>query len=488
MKGKINLILGLMSLCVVGIIGLQWFWNYQNYRSTVDTFQRDINESLNIAVEQEMEGRRQLLVDQVKGWLADTSLITITCDTKNRDSNTVFHINDRYPKFAGSSGTSFSINAFKPKLKRITPQARAMLIEHFAEKTVHGDLEKGFIYYYTQRLGDSITVAFRKSPVRLSILKRLYRNQLDMRGIRTTFTLNPADSAQAAYLTRPVNAALHRPFKKEIIRAGFDSPDSYFLKTMKWVILSTFGLVVVCLICFGYTVKTLLSQQKLAQLKDDFINNMTHELNTPLSSIKITAEALKTFAYEPERQREYLDIIGYQTDKLTDLTTRILDTNRLVTASRQHWQPVDLRRLLDQAIADMAVRFTNQRAIVTYQPPREPVLVCGDAVGLLTVFTNIIDNALKYAAPELKLNISLITANRWVEIAFADNGAGIPAEYRSKVFDPFFRVPQGNVHEVKGYGLGLSYVNQVLKQHRGSVTVGANEPGGSRFTLKLPVL
>lgn len=363
-----------------------------------------------------------------------------------------------------------------------------MLIEHFAEKTVHGDLEKGFIYYYTQRLGDSITVAFRKSPVRLSILKRLYRNQLDMRGIRTTFTLNPADSAQAAYLTRPVNAALHRPFKKEIIRAGFDSPDSYFLKTMKWVILSTFGLVVVCLICFGYTVKTLLSQQKLAQLKDDFINNMTHELNTPLSSIKITAEALKTFAYEPERQREYLDIIGYQTDKLTDLTTRILDTNRLVTASRQHWQPVDLRRLLDQAIADMAVRFTNQRAIVTYQPPREPVLVCGDAVGLLTVFTNIIDNALKYAAPELKLNISLITANRWVEIAFADNGAGIPAEYRSKVFDPFFRVPQGNVHEVKGYGLGLSYVNQVLKQHRGSVTVGANEPGGSRFTLKLPVL
>lgn len=322
----------------------------------------------------------------------------------------------------------------------------------------------------------------------MAVLEHLYRDQLGTKNIRTAFSLNPVDSVHSAYLTKPVNAAFRRPFKKEIVRAGFESPDSYFLKAMKWVILTTFLLIAVCLFCFGYTVKTLLSQHKLAELKDDFINNMTHELNTPLSSIKITAEALKTFAYEPERQKEYLTIIEYQTEKLTNLTALILDTNRLVAASRQNWQPVELRELLHKAIHDMAIRFASQQAIVTYEPPEEPLLIYGDAVSLLTVFTNIIDNALKYASPGLRLTISLITTTRWVEIAFADNGPGIPAEYRIKVFDSFFRVPQGNVHDVKGYGLGLSYVNQVLRQHQGLVTVGANEPTGSQFTIKLPLL
>lgn len=488
MKTNINLILVLMSLCVAGIIGLQLFWNYQNYRSTVDTFQRDINESLRTAVDQEMAQRRQLLINQVKGWLADTSFIRITCDTKNRDSNTVFHLNDRYPKFTGDKGFSFGIRDFKPRLTHITPEAKQAFIDHFGEKTLRSALLKGDIYYYTQRLGDSLTVAFRRSHARMAVLDTLYRKQLQLKGIRTSFRLNPADTIQSAHLTKPVNAALHRPFQKDIVRAGFESPNDYFLKTMKWLILSSFGLFTVCLVCFGYTVKTLLSQQKLAELKDDFINNMTHELNTPLSSIKITAEALKKFAYEPERQKEYLDIIGYQTEKLADLTARILDTNRLVAASRQNWQPIDLRGLLDNAIADMAIRFATQQAIVTYEPPQEPVLVYGEAVSLLIVFTNIIDNALKYSAPNLRLAIRLTTTNQWVEVAFADNGLGIPAEYRTKIFDPFFRVPRGNVHDVKGYGLGLSYVNQVLRQHRGSVLVGTNEPIGSQFTIKLPLL
>lgn len=488
MKTNINLILVLMSLCVAGIIGLQWFWNYQNYRSTVDTFQRDVNESLNTAVELEMAQRRQQLINQVKGWLADTSFIRITCDTKNRANNTVFHINDRYPKFAGSKGTSFSINEFQPKLEHITPEAKKVLIEHFGERTLRGDLQKGFIYYYTPRLGDSLTVAFFKSHLRLSALDSIYRRLLKLKSVQASFSLNPTDTVNFVYLTHPVNAAFHRPYKKEIVRAGFESPKSYFLKSMKWVIMTTLLLVAVCLLCFGYTVKTLLSQQKLAQLKDDFINNMTHELNTPLSSIKITAEALKTFAYTPERQKEYLDIISYQTEKLTDLTARILDTNRSVAASRQNWQPVDLAVLLNKAIEDMGTRFANKQAIVTYEPPEEPVPIYGEAFSLITVFTNIIDNALKYASPDMRLTIRLVATNRWVEVVFADNGVGIPDEYRMKVFDPFFRVPRGNVHDVKGYGLGLSYVNQVLQQHRGSVTVQANEPSGSQFTIRLPLL
>lgn len=488
MKKHVDLILVLMSLCVVGIIGLQLFWNYQNYRTTVGVFQRDTNESLTKAVDLEMNQRHQQLINQFKGWLADTSFITITCDTKNRDSNTVFHINDRYPKFAGSKGISFGLADFKQKLTRITPEAKTMLINHFGDRTLQSDLKKGSIYYYTQRLGDSLIVAFNKSSVNMSALNNIYKKLLVAKSIQTSFSLNPSDTSGSVYLTKPANTDFHRPYKKEMVWAGFESPDVYFLKTMKWVISTTLLLIAICLLCFGYTAKTLLSQHKLAELKDNFINNVTHELNTPLSSIKITAEALKAFDHTPERQREYLDIISYQTEKLTGLTAQILNTNRLVIAGKENWETIDLNTLLNKTIQDLRLRFDQQGATVQYQPFSETVLVYGEAASLSNVFTNIIDNALKYARYSLMLDVRLFVKNGWIEIAFADNGIGIPAEYQTRIFDPFFRVPQGKVHDVKGYGLGLNYVSQVLRQHRGSITVRDNQPCGSQFSVNLPLV
>ena len=487
MKKRINLILTLMSFCVVGIIGLQLFWNYQNYRSTVGTFERDINETLNTAVDLEIGQRRQLLINQAKRWLADTAFIRITCDTKNRDSNTVFHINDRYPKYAGSTGLTFGLAHFKPKLNRMIPEAKTIVINHFADTRLRHDLEEGMIYYYTQRLGDSLKVASDNSHVRMSALDSIYRRLLLSKRIRSSFHFNPRDTMDAPYLTQSVNTFPSRSYRQELVRASFESPSRYFIKTMWGVILTTLLLVAISLLCFGYTAKTLLSQHKLTELKDDFINNMTHEINTPLASIKITTEALKTFDYKPERQKEYLDIIGYQTEKLQDLTTRILNTNQSLTTAGQNWALLNVGALLDEALHAMASRLTHQQTVVQYQSSEVPVLVYGEARSLAEVFTNLIDNALKYASTDPKLAISLVTENRWVEITFADNGLGIPAEYQAKVFDPFFRVPRGNVHDVKGYGLGLSYVNQVVSQHRGTVTVEPNQPGGSQFHIKLPL-
>ncbi|GAB3754411.1 sensor histidine kinase [Spirosoma pomorum] len=488
MKKHINLILWLMSLCVLGIIGLQLFWNYQHYQRTVATFKHDSNEALQVAVDQEIEQRRQLIIDRAKRWLADTSFIRITCDVNKRHGQTVFYVNDRYPKFAGSQGLSFSLRDFTPKLNHITPQARQMAIDHVGNKMLRKDLMNGMTYYYTQRLGDSLVAALDKSHLRLAILDTLFRRTLISQDIQTPFVLNPIDTLTDNFFTRPVNASWRRPFAQELVRAGFASPNQYFFQRMKWVMLTTLLLISVCVFCFGYTVKTLLSQHRLAELKDDFINNMTHELNTPLSSIKITTEALKTFAYEPVMQQEYLNIISYQTEKLTDLTSRILHANRLLTTMNHHWQPLDLRGIIARALADMAVRFDHERACVHFDPGDVPLLVNGEEGGLLTVFTNVMDNALKYTPGCLQLDIQLATKNRWVEISFADNGIGIPVDYRTRVFEPFFRVPRGNVHDVKGYGLGLNHVRQILRQHRGSVQVGANEPTGSQFIIKLPLL
>lgn len=487
MKKPVNLILTLMALCIAGIIGLQLFWNYQNYRATVQSFQHDINQTLTQAVDLEMTQRRQRLINQVKLWLADTSLIRITCDINNRDSNTVFHINDRYPKFEGSSGISFGISDFKPRLTRLNPSAKHMVINHLADRRVRKDLQDGVVYYYTQRLGDSLNLAFDRSHMQLHELDSIYKNLLTDKEIDAHYSLTTTRQGGTGYWTQPVGASFRKPYANEWVRASFDPPSHYFFKTMKWVILGTLLLVAISLFCFSYTAKTLLSQHKLAQLKDDFINNMSHELNTPLASIKVTAEALKTFNHSPQVQKNYLDIITYQTDKLTGLTAQILNTNRKTTLTDEPWQPVNVYQLFDQAVEELSLRHTLPEAWLSYQPQTKPVLVNARADSLLAVFTNVLDNAVKYGSAHPQLAISLITKNRWVEIGIADNGIGIPFEYRTKIFEPFFRIPRGNVHDVKGYGLGLSYVKQILTQHGGSIRVEANDPVGSVFLIRIPL-
>lgn len=269
------------------------------------------------------------------------------------------------------------------------------------------------------------------------------------------------------------------------MQAAFERPDIYFLKEMKWVIGSTLLLIGITLYCFGYTLKTLLSQHKLAELKDSFINNMTHELNTPLTSIRITSEALKNFKQTPETQREYLTIIDAQTGKLTNLVSQILNTNRMISASEK-MRPLEVNGLIQNAIKNLAPQIEDRHAQVTFSVNDESICINGEAEGLINAFTNIIDNALKYSSEKLCLVITLMKEGKYAAISFADNGSGVPEEYQGKIFEQFFRVPQGNTHTVKGYGLGLSYVKQVIARHQGSVSVCTNPTGGSIFTIRLP--
>lgn len=476
----------LMSACVVGIISLQLFWNYQNYKSTVSNFDRDINEALTLAVSEEINSRHQVIIKKFKHWLADTTFIEITCNNSNRLKETVFHMRDAHPIRGDTRPISIGLNSFKESLSEITPAAKTLFINHFADNILATELKKGIIYFYTQRLGDSLTMAYEKNKLNLDTLQSYYKTALEKKGVNASFKLNTTDSSQYTFQTQKVNAALRAPYQKEFVYARFVTPNVYFLNEMKWVLGSTLLLISITLFCFGYTVKTLLSQQKLAQLKDHFINNMTHELNTPLASIRITADALRTFKHTAETQQEYLEIISRQAEKLTDLAAQILNTSRLAIAQKE-WQPLEVHHLIQQALHHLSRQLEEKQAVIRWEKSTEPCYLKGNEESLVNSFVNIIDNALKYTPGRLTLVITVLTGKNHVEIAFADNGIGIPPEYRDKVFDQFFRVPQGDTHDVKGYGLGLSYVHQVITQHRGTVSVASPSGGGSTFILTLPV-
>lgn len=487
MKKRLVLILVLMSTCVLGIVGLQLFWNYQNYTNTVKNFAHNSNEALTLAVDREITVRHLAIVKKFKRWLADTSFVEITCDNSNRQKETVFHMRDVHPLTEDRRPVSIGLNDFKESLSEITPVAKAFFIEHFGNTILMGDLKKGIVYFYTQGLGDSLAVAYDKSKLNLDTLQLFYKQELALRSVHASFEFNPSGGDKKAFVTQKVNTALRNPYQKEFVYAGFESPNAYFLKEMKWVIISTLLLIGITLFCFAYTVRTLLSQQKLAELKDNFINNMTHELNTPLTSIRITSEALRTFKHTPETEHEYLEIISQQTEKLTDLTSRILNTNRLVI-TRTEWKEVDITKLLERVIQNFSLQAERKMAVIQYTSTSDSIRIKGDAESLMNAFTNIIDNAMKYSSDSLRLLITSTQQNGHAQISFSDNGSGIPEEYRKQVFEHFFRIPQGNTHTVKGYGLGLSYVQQVVTQHHGSISISSNKPKGSIFTLKFPLL
>ena len=473
-----------MSCCVCGITGLQLYWNYQNYKATVSNFKKDSNEALDKAVDAEKDHRHQLISIGVKKWLADTSFITITCNIKNRDSNTVFTMRDTHPYLKSDRPVSIGIRNFKEKLRSITPEAKTIFINHFADNMLKGDLKKGIIYFYTQRLGDSLSVLYDNTKVDTNVLKKLFKAELAKKAIYTPFTFSPSTYHKNTFVTQKVNTALRKPYEKEMVWASLENPNTYYLREMRWLIISSFLLIGVTIFCFYYTIKTLFSQSKLVAMKNQFISNMTHEIHTPLSSIQITAEAMQQFDQSQEIRHKYLEIILYQTKKLTHLTREILGNAKLENVAFPINETIRLRQLITEVIDSLAV--PNEAHLQFEESP--DLVIKGNQLHLFRSLSNIIENAIKYnSSANPLIQIYYTTKNKEVNLYISDNGPGIADEFKERIFEQFFRVPTGNVHDIKGYGLGLSYVQKVITQHKGSIKMLDNQPDGSIFLIKLPI-
>ncbi|GAB3167218.1 hypothetical protein GCM10027291_14000 [Telluribacter humicola] len=230
-------------------------------------------------------------------------------------------------------------------------------------------------------------------------------------------------------------------------------------------------------------------QQRLIQIKNDFISNVTHELKTPIATVGVALEALQNFGVtqNPEQTREYLDISRKELDRLAMLVDKVL---KMALFEQQDLaltpEQLDADELVRQVLSTMKPQLEKYGARCTYEPQGNNHLLLADRVHLTNVLYNLLDNALKYSEGTPNITVKLGATDESIKLEVMDKGIGIPEEYRHKIFDKFFRVPSGNIHNVKGYGLGLSYVASVVKAHGGRIDV-ESEPGqGSRFTLLLP--
>ncbi|MES2487445.1 MAG: HAMP domain-containing sensor histidine kinase [Bacteroidota bacterium] len=480
MKRSILWVFILMSLCVAGITALQLYYSYKSYAVESAVFERNINEGLEEAVDSMFSDRHKTVLKKLRGWLTDTTFVTLSCKWQPENQVTVFKIKQVVPSVNGQNEISMSLDYFPERVNTLTPKARQVFLDHM-DSYVADQLKKGFGWYYTQKLGDSINKAAFTDPHDMNRLRKRYKQALHKRGIDLPFSFNLKKRPENSVSTEKVNIAIGRPQKEEWLQATLTDTNMFLLKQLQWLLAGSILLFAIMLACFWYTIKTLLSQQKLNALKDDFISNMTHEIHTPLTSIGVTAQALKQFAHSPEEQQNYLDIIVYQSNKLNVLTDEILAGAKLgnVTEGKES---VDVNGLIDSVLQGLGKDISR----IEYVPCNQ-VALKAYKIHLVRALGNLIDNALKYSDSSDKITVTCIIADNKLHIAVADNGPGIAPEYRTKVFDTFYRIPTGNVHNIKGYGLGLSYVKKVADMHKGSVAITDNTSQGAIFTLTLPL-
>lgn len=255
-------------------------------------------------------------------------------------------------------------------------------------------------------------------------------------------------------------------------------------------ILFSFFLTVVTLFSFAMLYRSIRAQQRLMELKNDFISNMTHELKTPIATVSVALEALKNFKGidDPRRTEEYLNMAQHELNRLTTLTENVLNTSLFEEGGAASYttEPVDLENLIKQVLDSMTLVFEKNKTTINFIKNGNDFVIQGSLIHLTNVIYNLLDNAIKYSENAAVITITLSDYDAKKQLDVTDKGMGIAPEYASKIFEKFFRVPAGNIHTVKGYGLGLSYVRGVVMQHGGTIRVTSQPGTGSTFSIELP--
>jgi two-component system, OmpR family, phosphate regulon sensor histidine kinase PhoR len=282
---------------------------------------------------------------------------------------------------------------------------------------------------------------------------------------------------------------------------GFSSPDNlliYFPEKEKfllldmWKLLTVSGiLILIIMLAFIYSTFTIIRQRKISELKNDFINNMTHEFKTPISTVSLACQALtdKDMPKSDEIYASYIGIISEENRRLGSLAEKILQTAILEKGKLNlRLETLNLNELIMEVIKNISIQVEIRDGSINASLGAKEPFLKADKLHLSNVIYNLLDNANKYTPKKPTILISTSDFDKGLLISVKDNGIGISKQNQKKVFEKLYRVPTGDVHNVKGFGLGLSYVKFVIEKHGGTISVDSEPGKGSTFTVYLPYL
>lgn len=479
---KLQVLAVLMTVAILGITGFQLYWLKQNYDREKMTLAIKTNAAFRETV-MRLQGFKIRLDSGIWKESGDKPFRIFMKDGKGdlperpgqRVISTINVISSRLRdslRKQGDDGMVISMNENSVAIRRDSLHGRGEL------PPPH---EKDLVFNLLYNI-DSLSEKLRVTEIDSAFTKKMEGEKLNV-----PFSVIETDSAD-----RDMDTKMNQ------VVVGFAKPVMYELKlgnTFPWLmrqilqpILFSILLLSITILSFVLLYRNLRKQQRLAELKNEFISNITHELKTPIATVGVAIEALKSFNAmdNPQRTREYLDISGNELQRLSLLVDKVLKLSMFEKKEIDlKYENLDLYDLAQEVIASLKLQIEKYHAQVNLFHEGETSLQ-GDRLHLLSVIFNLVDNALKYSKDNPVMHISITGNAQEVMMKVSDNGIGIPAEYREKVFEKFFRVPHGDTHNAKGYGLGLSYVAQVIRKHSGEIKIENGNESGTTFTITIP--
>jgi signal transduction histidine kinase len=484
---------------VCGVVLLQSIWISNYYQVNKERFDKEVNLAFEDAIKTEFKLRCDTIESNIYRVLMDTTQISITSRWTDKFNTYLYQVTNEKDT---SDKFSFSSTYIKAPIVTTNDSVKQLVARQFAATYRSEDIEKRVIFFRTQSMGKVVTQLVENYKFDTFRLRPIYQQLLTEKDIREPFifymrdedsTLNRSRLPDSLHNMYPVITKSFRTWSTlkggGYVRAMFQNPVKFLLKKMIGTVLaSALLLLMVALTCW-YLLRVIRQEKKLSAIKNDFISNISHELKTPIATVAAAVEALEDFdaLQNPQRTKRYLQISRTELQRLADMVNKILNIARYEQQDFElKPESIDVDELIDELISKYPLPPDKQIAFQhTSQPGTNRVMA--DKLHLYNVLNNLIDNAVKYSGPSVTINIQCYREKQYHIITVQDDGIGIAASDLPYIFDKFYRVPSGNVHKVKGHGLGLSYVKHIIEKHGGWCLAESRPGKGSIFKLGLQV-
>lgn len=485
-NGRILLIILLMALSLAGLAGFQVYWIRNAVELSRTQFSRNVHESL-VSVIHRLENQEAIRATAGAFVMRDsTSHGSYSFSQEESSISTVILSNPKSSSkvelIVTGDGASSNITAdtiiFIPGGKEESHVKMRKKVE-VVDKTLTRML----------RQEDQ----FMEHRIDKTNIDSLLSRSLHEQGINLEYEFAVYDERSnriiAGDSVMPVAEARSTPFKAYLfpndirehsnyLSLVFPGEQSYILRDIWMTLFASVLLMAIIIGCFIYTIRIIFKQKRLSEIKNDFINNMTHEFKTPLATISLAAQYMR----ERDGESTYLQVISQENDRLSAQVEKVLQS-ALMDKEDYHIrrEPVDLREIL--AAVTEKFRIQAEEGVLTFSPGEGDHWISGDAHHINHALTNIIDNAIKYSASWINIRIGTHVEADRIVITVTDEGIGMTREEIRHIFDRFYRVSTGDLHDVKGFGLGLSYVKRVVDLHLGEIAVDSQPGKGSTFSI-----
>jgi two-component system, OmpR family, phosphate regulon sensor histidine kinase PhoR len=479
MKRNARLLILLCTFAVTGLLALQFYWIKNYYAVNKTGFEKEVNLAFEDALKKEFSLRCDTITQLIVDKLLDTAEFEISSNIKNDDTVHLYTLTNKHNK---KDRYQFSHLMFN---KSVTPNdtiVKKEVASMLAETLRSHDLENHVVWYRTQKLGSFMNEKVKQYNFDTSRLRKVLTHYLLQRGISIPFqfylkqddsTMNKSNFSKELLAKFPVITKSYPTYKlvedSHYVRAMFTNPLAYIIAKMKFIFISSILLIACVLASMFLLFKMWFGEKKLSSIKNDFISNITHEFKTPIATVSAAVEALSDFDIlnDKEKTNRYLNHSKNELQRLSGLVDKLLNISIYETGKmelkpekiniEEAVQNISQSHLIS-AVKEIHFIFTNNTGIN---------FIKADKIQFHHALNNIIDNAVKYSSAPVNIKTDCSIKDNFLVLSVADNGNGIPAKEIPYVFEKFYRVKTDTYHSIKGYGLGLNYVKNILECHGG---------------------